>query len=72
MTPTPAAIWALRADHLKLSREAFGALFCVRARTIESWEQLGQDDRGRRVPRGLALEKLQRLLQKYGVDITTQ
>ena len=72
MIPTPAAIWALRSDHLQLSREAFGNLFCVKARTIESWEQLAQDDRGRRVPRGMALEKLQGLCRKYGVDNTTQ
>jgi DNA-binding transcriptional regulator YiaG len=72
MTPTPAAIWALRSDHLKLSRESFGELFSVKARTIESWEQLDQDDRGRRVPRGMALEKLQRLIRKHGVDSTTQ
>jgi DNA-binding transcriptional regulator YiaG len=72
MTPTPAAIWALRSDHLKLSRKAFGDLFSVKSRTIESWEQLGQDDRARRVPRGMALEKLQRLLHKHGVDVTTQ
>ena len=72
MTPTPAAIWALRSDHLHLSREAFGELFSVKARTVESWEQLGHDDRGRRVPRGMALEKLRRLLQQYKVDTTTQ
>jgi len=71
MTPTPEHIWALRSE-LKLSREAFGNLFCVKARTIESWEQLAQDDRARRVPRGMALEKLQRLLHKHGVDVTTQ
>jgi DNA-binding transcriptional regulator YiaG len=72
MIPTPAAIWALRSDHLQLSRQAFGNLFCVKSRTIESWEQLGQNDRGRRVPRGMALEKLQSLCRKYGVDNTTQ
>jgi DNA-binding transcriptional regulator YiaG len=67
MTPTPANIWILRADRLGLSRQAFGTLFAVKARTIESWEQLGQDDRGRRVPRGMALAKLQGLCRKYGV-----
>jgi DNA-binding transcriptional regulator YiaG len=72
MTPTPAAIWALRADRLKLSRSAFGKLFCVKARTIESWEQLAQDDRARRVPRGMALQKLLKLLKREGIDNTTE
>mgnify|MGYP003135898029 CR=1 FL=1 len=71
MTPTPAAIWALRSDHLKLSRSAFGRLFHVKARTIESWEQLDPQERARRIPRGMALDKLLKLCRKHGVDITT-
>lgn len=70
MTPTPEHIWALRSE-LKLSREAFGNLFCVKARTIESWEQLDPQERARRVPRGMALDKLLKLCRKHGVDITT-
>ena len=69
--PTPAAIWALRSDHLGLSRQAFGNLFCVKARTIESWEQLDPHDQARRRPRGMALQKLLKLLDRAGIDITT-
>jgi DNA-binding transcriptional regulator YiaG len=72
MIPTPAEIWALRSDHLKLSRAAFGELFSVKARTVESWEQLDPTNGARRIPRGMALEKLKRLCRKHKVDITTQ
>lgn len=65
MIPTPDDIRTLR-DARGESRSEFGKISCVSGRTIESWEQLDPEDHARRRPRGLALDKLLKLLRKQG------